>query len=271
MGIVSIVLGAILVVTGIGTFAGIMLIAGGIYSLAFAPKTPDQEAAQAQELNVATSSVGHPVPVVFGEVRMTPNFMDYSDSTFRSVEVKGEKPGKGGGDAEAPTLGFDYYLQWEYGICMGPVDAIGAVHTVPGEVLMHEGGWTTFSIDYMELSLDDEKSGGVVRIYRGADDQTRIASGDSYQSKGMNYRNVCWALVGVGDNGYKMGQQPTPPTLQFEIRRLPKPTRDDLTTPSIRTRGSFDSGHPAYTAANPAAIVYELLTNKVWGRGLSAI
>jgi hypothetical protein len=154
---------------------------------------------------------------------------------------------------------------------MGPIDSVGQVYQVPGEVEMHAGAWSGSTLDYVELCLDSAASGGIVRVYQGKSDQTRIATGDNYQADTeMNYRNVAWALVGTGDDGYFMGRQPTPPTLQFLVRRLPKCVRDDDTTTPIRTRGSFDTGHSAYNAANPAAVIYELLTNKVWGRGLSS-
>lgn len=271
-GIIGIVLGAILVVTGIGTFAGIMLIAGGIMSLAFQPKTPDQEAARSQELSISTASIGNPVPVVFGTVRITPNFLHYTTDSFRTVEVKGEVQGGKGGESPPPaTVGYDYFLQWEYALCMGPIDAVGQVMAMPGEVAMNAETMNLFSGDYVELTLSAENQGGVARVYKGSYTQTRIASGDQYQADtGMNYRGVCWALMGVGTDGFYMGTMPQPNTYQFHVRRLPKPIRDDLSSVNMTTRGSYVVAHPCYWAANPAAIIYEILTNKDWGRGLSS-
>jgi len=275
IGIGAIVLGAILIVTGIGAAAGVMLIAAGAMSLAFAPKTPDQEAAVAQELNVAPASVGHPIPVVFGIVRVMPNFINYSLDHFEAVEVFSEpQGGKGGGDAPAQSVGFDYFLKWEYGLCMGEVDAIGQIYSMPGEVKMREDDdFDPFVGDYLDLTLDAEAHGGSIRIYKGSATQARVSSADAYFSQGMHYRNVCFVLMGLGaagTQGFKMGQMPQPNSYQFMVRRLPKCVRDDLSTVAIPTRGSLNSGDYQYWEANPAAIIYEILTNKVWGRGLSS-
>ena len=279
-GIIGIVLGAVLIVAGIVTggstiMMGVMLIAAGAASLAFAPKTPDQEAAVSQELNVAPASVGHPCPVVFGIVRVTPNFINYDLDHFEAVEVFAEpQGGKGGADQPKQSMGFDYFLKWEYGLCMGEVDAIGQIYSMPGEVKMLEtDDWNIFSGDYIDLTLDAEAHGGSIRIYKGSDDQTRVSSSDVYYSQSMNYRNVAWVLMGLGDattQGFKMGQVPQPNTYQFMVRRLPKCIRDDDTTVAIPTRGSLNVSDYQYYEANPAAIIYEILTNKVWGRGLSS-
>lgn len=278
-GIGAIVLGALLIVMGAVTggstaLLGVMLIASGAMSLAFAPKTPDQKAAVAQELTIAPASVGNPVPVIFGQVRVTPNFMNWSLDHFQAVELFEKPQGGKGGSAPKQSVGFEYYLKWEYGICMGPVDAIGQVIAMPGEVQMNADTWTVFSSDSMDVTLDADNQGGTVRIYRGASDQTRSSSGDVYQQEtGMNYRNVCFALMGVGNvgtNGFKMGTMAQPNTYQFMVRRLPKCLRDNGSTVAIAARGSLDSGFYSYHEANPAAVIYELLTNKVWGRGLSS-
>ena len=129
---------------------------------------------------------------------------------------------------------------------------------------------TTFSGDYVDIDLSSEEESGTVRVYQGNATQTRASSGDSYQSLGMNYRNVCFAFYGVGGN-YTMGTTPAPKSHSWIIYRLPKCIRDDGTTVSgIVTAGSATSGHVNEYAANPAAVVYESMVNKLWGGGLSS-
>jgi hypothetical protein len=85
-------------------------------------------------------------------------------------------------------------------------------------------------------------------------------------SDGPPYRHVAWA----GIRGW-FGKSPQLRTYQFMVRRLPRCLRDDGSVVSgIKVRGSNDASHPNYWQANPAAVVWEVLTNKLWGRGLSS-
>jgi len=280
-GIGGIVLGAVIGVVAIYTgqlyllFTAAMLIAGGAYSLTFQPEASDQDGARNTELKMATTVVGAPVPVVFGEMRVAPNHLHYDPDTYEITELT-EKPagGKGGmgGGGEEQVTGYEYKLNFELGICMGPVDQIGQIYSMPGEVQMLTPDlWTIFSGDYADLSLSGTDSQlGASRVYRGASDQTRVASGDVYQSLGMNYPNLCFAMMGIGGK-FTYGRSPTVPTFQFVVRRMPVCTRDDLTNvDEIQTRASDNASDVEYWQANPAAIVYEILTNKIWGRGLSS-
>jgi hypothetical protein len=158
---------------------------------------------------------------------------------------------------------------------MGPIDAVAQVISSPGEKVMMGANPSpvTFAGDTSEVTLDEidpqnpqGRQGGLIRIYVGNATQTRINPGgtDAYYANGMNYRNICWALF----MDFKLGRIPQPRTYQFIIRRLPKCLRDDGTTVSgILTRGSNSTVHPNYIQANPAAMLYEGLTNKLWGRG----
>lgn len=275
----AIILGVVIGVVAVVTqqyyllFSAVSLVAGGAIGLAMKPEIADQGGNQSQELQVSAAQLGNPVPVVFGRGRILPNFGDYSETEFRVEEVRGEtQGGKGGGSSQpAPIVGYDYYLAWELYICMGPVDRIGQVWSVPGEVAMIDAPdpWAGFTANELELTFAGESEGGVVRVYDGAGDQTRNATGDPYASKGMNYRNTCFALMGV-TTGFLMGRQPTPHTYQFEVERLPNTALDSGSASGIISRGSTDSGSPAYNSANPVAAMYECLVNKVWGRGLSS-
>ncbi len=122
----------------------------------------------------------------------------------------------------------------------------------------------------MDLTLDAEFEGGTVRVYRGSSTQSRSATGDPYQTLGMNYRNVCWALYGAGA-AYKMGRNASPKSHSWIIYRLPSQLRTDATTFSaLVQRGSASSSHVNYTAANPVAIIWEALVNDTWGAGIDS-
>jgi hypothetical protein len=287
--IAAIVLGVVIGVVAIATgqlyllFSAAMLVAGGAFGLAYQPKAESTDQLQSQELRVATAATGSPVPVVFGEARLTPNWLRYDLSTFRIEDVFGEQPrgGKGmGGSKQKPqVIGYDYFLTWEEGLCMGPVDAVGQVWSMPGEVPMVEGDntWQEFgSADHLDIALapvdtTGDAEGGMMRIYRGSHNQDRESTGDPYAADGVPYRNICWCLRGLSPEGWLMGRMAQPRTYQVLIRRLPKPSRDNGdAVDGLVVRGSHVTSDGSYNQANPAAVIYEILTNKVWGRGLSS-
>lgn len=235
------------------------------------------------------------------------------------------------------VTGYNYYLSWELGFCMGPVDAFIAMWTYPGEsrVITNTGEGLTPGNDYT-FTAAGSGQGGRVRFYPGRADQTRNA-GDVYLTDYTNYRNTCFAVM----EGYWMGNTPAPPSFAAEVQRFPvcldsggalvsgikvrggvMPstvattsaswavgtttlfTADDryqegakivlagylpagmngewtvssvasgeirisMTNPGAITAGtSRPREHSSYHDANPAAILWEILTNKVWGRGL---
>jgi hypothetical protein len=258
-----------------------IMIAGGAFSLTFDPRSASQADNRARDIDLATAGEGFPVPVVFGEQKITGNFINYSKDTFRSEAVAGESGvgGKGGGPAAPSTIGYEYFLSFEYAICMGQVDQIAQVWSTPGEKPMMGVSPTAVSFggsDYAEALLDEVdpqnpqgRQGGLIRIWRGSQTQTRVNPGgtDPYFANGMNYRGICWALF----IDFKLGRIPQPRTYQFIVRRLPVVKRDDGSTiAGFQVRGSGNTTHPNYIQGNPAAILYEVATNKEWGRGLSS-
>lgn len=278
----AIVLGVVVGAVGLYTgqyyllFTAATLIAGGAIGLSYKPKSDTGANAQAQELRVATAAIGNPVPVVFGEARVTPNFLrvEPEQMTVEKIEKEAEG-GKGGGSQPKQFLGYDYYVPWEMGLCMGPVDEVGQVYSMPGEVWMIDAdeAWTAFDgSGQVELALDnrdeDAPESGLARVFDGRANQVRPA--DHFSDDGISYRHLCWVLMGISAKGFYIGRTPQPKTYQFMIRRLPKPYRDDNTLVPMEVRGSTDSDDPSYVQANPAAIIYEAMTNKVWGRGLSS-
>ena len=469
------------------------------------PKTPGMDP---EDLQFTTSSEGIILPVIFGEQLVTSNFLSVDKANFRSEAIieRGGGGGKGGGETRSWVSGYNYYLAWEQGLCMGPIDSAGQVYSSPGEIPMrgesssmrtitfnyttdqivlaahgfvaddpvlftssgtlpsplvadvvyyvsatdwatgafrvstakggtaiefadpsteykvfdpaHPSGrvctfnlvtnsvlltghglsyptqvtftpsghlptplqalwnYTVYNpllnpnkfmlingniidlgpppgavvvhsvytpVEYLtawsddgstptplhnvlEITLASDTESGTVRLYRGASTQTRTATGDLYASNGMNYRDVCFAVYGIGTSGFLIGHQSMPRTHQWRLRRLPKVTEYDsgavtasqagttaitlsgtlatmlvgrvirwdtgeeavivsgsgtawvvdrvatitaglFTLIEFPTRGSGDIDHPCFTEANPAAIVWETLTNAVWGNG----
>lgn len=121
--------------------------------------------------------------------------------------------------------------------------------------------------DYINLTLAGvNNEGGTLRVYQGNATQTRIGSGDPWggdPSNSLNNRNVCF---GVFTQGYQLGQEPVAKTYQIELQRMPKPVdQHGAAIPNFYTRGSYDGKHICFQDANPAAVIYEIMTNKIWG------
>jgi len=320
--------------------SGALLIAGGAIGLFASPKGSSQGQQRAQDFQAATAASGVPLPVIFGEQRVVGNFMNYDANHFRSVRVAGRSAGKGGDAPPTSTIGFDYFLSFEYGLCMGPIDEIVQVFGTPGERKMMGSNPAAVLYgppdDFKELtldSLDPQTAGGsesgLARVYRGNATQVRVPAADPYQFgtvlsaghlrrgylyrielrtsvnfipfgassnavgtifvsnntttdilsqfdkvtefTGMNYRNICWAVF----CDFKIGRFPQPKSYHFVLRRFPVHDLDyhmlrPNGTPIVgfKVRGSADPTKPGYFMANPAAILYEALTNDVWGAGL---
>ena len=246
---------------------------GATYLLGTPKQNSGQDAA-AEELNIANSSSAYAVPVIFGTQRLAGNFLRYDEDTFRSEEIKEEQDdagGKGGGSGTDPTVtGYKYFLSFEYGLCMGPVDGVWQVLSDPGqnelldnedeEIILFDGE-ETLELDATAMGEDQ---GGTIVLYCGS--KTQVRQPDSYSDDGMNYRNVCWAMF----EDYHMGGAPAPNSYLFELTRWPRCYGvDGEIIADLKVRGSADSGRLEYYDANPAAILWEVLTNQVWGRGLA--
>lgn len=161
--------------------------------------------------------------------------------------------------------GYNYYLSWELAICMGPVDALHAVRVYPGEYsAVDRAAAPELLADETILTGAGAEQGGTIRFYRGSAAQTRNVA-DPYATPHTNYRHVAFAVM----QDYWMGQSPAPASYAFDVERVPVCLRSDGTpVPDMKVRGHANPLNYSYRDANPAAILWEIFTNKIWGKGL---
>jgi hypothetical protein len=252
-----------------------------------------QEAANsrngAEDLTINTATEARPIPVTFGKVKIGGNIVRYDKSRFKSkpiyqedvVETEGGK-GFGGGAAGGPEgqdaiIGYDYFLSWDVGYCVGPVDEISGLVLQPTEKNLlsdnpdKEGAQTTTPITFNDSTTrvqrdisDGDSIEGNARFYSGAHNQNRY-SNDHYNEDHENHRNVCF----IHFRETKMGRAPSPPSMMIEVTRLPRVLdANGDTIAGFPVRGSTSSGDHAYDHANPAAAMWEILTNDLWGAGI---
>lgn len=222
--------------------------------------------AVSEELQFASASESIVAPVIFGKQRIGGNYLRSEPKLLRAVGIYSEpEGGKGGGDEPEPVIvGYNYYLPFDYGLCMGPIDEVHAVWDATSVSKLANG--TAFTGGQALLNLKGQDSRGVVRLYQGLPDQTRNVT-DPYQDAHSNYRGLCYASFA---KNFFIGTTSAPKTHAFDLVRWPRCNGvDGLPVPGLETRGSTSPADSAYFDANPAAILYEILTNPIWGRGLS--
>jgi hypothetical protein len=257
--------------------------------------------AASAELDIASASEAVTVPVIFGSVKLPGNYLRYAKSTFKTVPIiqtiitetpvivqqqaQQQSGGKGGASSVANNIssnlkpssgatkktvnkqvvGYNYYLSWDYGLCMGPLHSLRRIYDGSTQKKMSEPETAFGSSNSIVRNISGGGTGGRIRVYKGSDDQPRV-SGEPYFNEFSRYRHVAY----VSFQNFHLGQQAAPKTYLFEVLRFPicLDANGDVIT-ELANRGSANTSHPCYRDANPAAILYEVLTNGVWGRGLS--
>jgi len=202
-----------------------------------------------------TAEEGRPLPVVWGKARVnSPNTLWYGDllvvPIIEVVEVKGLIKTK----KYDVIIGYNYFVGMHLGVCHGPIDAMGPVYVSDRQLLssMSLGGVT--NIGAPDFFGGDKQGGGIVgpvRAYAGNLTDTV----DSYLLTKLtapvpsfrSWCNVVFRQVNLGTNEF-IDQW------NFVITR--NPIALGSTTPIV-------DGN-----ANPAEIIFELMTDTTWGGGI---
>jgi len=217
------------------------------------------------QLTGATATEARPIPVIWGSIRLPGNILRYDEDQFTNTKVIEHQGGIWGFGEKDIVVEYRYYLSYDYGLCMGAVDRVTRVIANPGEEIVWEGNISEFPDSNTIIPLKGEKKGGDVIFYCGTETQTRTID-DVYDDGVSNHRQVCFVHL----KKHYIGRATAPSSYLFEMQRLPKCyNANDTLIPGMFVRGSTDSEHPAYEEANPAAIIYEAFTNKIWGRGMT--
>lgn len=257
---------------GTATAALFAFSAGATIASAFiGPDKPKNGSLRPDELQINQSSENAVVPVVFGTTRVAGNYIFVGFELFESEAVYAEQEGgKGGGGEDKQQTGYRYFFPLSYGICMGPVDALIRILGNPGFDVMadFDAGELplgtlpeTFDVRFTKKQGDQEfVEGGTATFHAGTDTQGTATTEDK------NHRGVCW----IDFERYRVDQNPSPRTLLYEVRRIPKVLDGDGNpVANFQTRGATSDEHPEWNDANPAAVAWEVLQNPVWGKGMS--
>lgn len=239
----------------------------------------DNPAASLDQLNIPTASADRKIPVVWGTVLLeSPNVIWYGD--YYAEPILGSvSSGFIFTQTTTFTKGYRYFIGFNFCLCHGPVDAIREIR------LDEKTAWSSYNspvnsgrvkIDNTLLFGGEEKEGGLLgylRIYPG--DRTQTA--DSYLQGQLGadnvpgYRGFCHLVWeghsaaadpgGPSGNGY-IGTQAFPKPWKFAVERCPANIPGGESYARINTGGIW--------SANPAEMIWEALTDPIWGRGLPA-
>lgn len=212
------------------------------------------------DVSAPTAEDGRTIPVIFGTVKMlAPNVVWYGD--LRSLAIK-----KGGWMTLGikTTVGYKYFLGLWVALCHGPVDAVLGLcaGTHPDDKAVNLQSQTVFGSpeQYINIYMNDydlfggqDSEGGIggwIHFYRGQPSQTS----DSYLTSKLGvvappYPGLCHAVFiqpYLGTSAYLKN-------LSFLLRRCPS------------NLGLADNITNLGGDANPAEVIYEILTDVRWG------
>ena len=184
------------------------------------PITAEPGAPDVGEFDVSTADYGVVISDVLGVTKLTGNIFWYCCNRTRAIKkTQAIEGGKGGGSSKKKTthvVGYEYYLTWATGICIGPIDTLYAVYK--DDKLVWEG------------ELDNPVSGGEetivlsgmgsMTIYFGTDDQVAntVIGTHLGGSPNIPYRHTCWAFF---NNCLISSKYNRVPTIKFVIRKTP--------------------------------------------------
>jgi hypothetical protein len=222
------------------------------------PKLPKPSASGISDIDIPTATEARAIPIVYGTCLVKdPNVLWYGDLSTDEIY------------AGRPEFGFTYFLGLHYGICMGPVDVLqniwfdeklpnpdpGTPHTEfpvsgssPSELLVQDN-------DLFGRWDQEGGPGGYINFYWGEDDQPA----DTYLAAQMGtarprYPGLCHAVF----RSYRIGNAPNCYPVAFELTRW----SNDLGLPGTTWRINWYD-------ANPACILYDILTDARYGLGIS--
>lgn len=203
-----------------------------------APDTPAPGEAQWSKLDMPSANEGIVVPDVLGTTKSVGNIFWYANNRVQEIKEK-VKMGK---KKKWVTTGYEYYLTWAQGLCMGPVDTLLTIYrhedvVWSGELERDSTGMATITLAGM----------GVCQFYYGTYDQpipTVMQTYGTLPATNSGYRGLCYVLM----VDCLIGEYNRCPVLRFVYRR--SPALEWLPNPSC-----------PYYDYNPAAAIWYILEN----------
>lgn len=193
-----------------------------------------------------------------------------------------------GGSSKSQTIGYHYLFDILFGLGRGPIDEL--VEIKVADKVAWTGGASTnavFGIAKPSLFGGEKKEGGIqgpARLFLGEEDQILPGAGSANCGKTGPYdgtrtlpsvKSTIGGLISemrgttmLWFSGLVSSMNPYPKEWSFRVRRSSSGWHNDDPWYPMMARVVMAGG--AIHAMNPAHIIYECLTNPLWGRGLPA-
>jgi len=236
------------------------------------------------EFPTPTSTEGRAVPIVWGTARLDgPNLLWYGDSRreeivarSRSVRLLTRLIDRFGQEV---VVGHRYFYGLQYGLCEGPIERITRVWLNGRRVFQPDntGG------SGMPGGIISQRQTNFYETDNGIDFAFRVFPGDPVQSASsylqpfqeiageqLTYANTAY-VAPVSEPMYIGNSRESLPSFSFEVVRLPPlPPGGNILHRRVNpgTLPSPSVPDDIFADANPAHVLYEILTNTKWGHAI---
>lgn len=212
------------------------------------------------DFNFPTASEDRFNPIVWGTVMLEgPNVTWWGALRPKSIHIRVKSALF---ISKKTKIGYGYYVGIQMGLCRGPIDAITRVLVGEKEIFSGDQGEGTVYINQPDLFGGDEEGGGIVGqldILVGTTSQAPNSYLAQYQTitsaptpNAPRYGGSAYVVA----NDMYVGTSTQIQAWKFEVRRIPNGL--GLAGGEATVNG-YD--------ANPANVLYEILTDTEWGLG----
>jgi hypothetical protein len=241
-----------------------------VRSLLQKPNSPQPKGLS--DFTFPTTDPSRAIPVVFGTCKLTgPAVLWYGDFSLQGFSLPGSK-GK--------DVGYYYFIGMDLGLCHGPVDEVVGLYFEDQWAgfthIADTGGAKIYEMDNTMLFGGNVSGGGIVgRAYVYLGDSNPTISAYMQAKCSADYpglAHMChivfrgipsWSTSttwATGHTGMYVGTSEYVKTMAATVIRCP----NTLGMTGDKHRTTIAGGHDA----NPACILYEILTDSTWGLGL---
>lgn len=237
----------------------IYLVIATVVMAALAPKPQTPKPADISDFDAPTAEEGRAIPVVFGTVLLSgPNILWYGDLRTTPIQVE-----SGGLFSKKTTVGYWYYMGVHFGLAHGPVDQLLQIQV--GEREAWSGTVSasgSIYIDKLTLFGGEKEEGGIqgsLDICMG--EAAQVANTYLVSKLGSTMPAYRGLFAAVWKGGKLSALNPYIKPWAFKVKRVQQGWNGTVWyAAKIDISGDM----------NPAHIVYQCLTDSVWGMGYGA-
>lgn len=214
------------------------------------------------DFNFPTATEGRVVPIIWGKVNLKgPNVTWYGGfSTFAITQ----KVKTGMFSSKQVITGYEYWIGIQFGLCRGPDVKLHQVKIKEKYVTgggAAGGGAGSYPITAPNLFGGRDFGGGVVdhnaKFYEGDLSQTANTYLTSKTGKAIRYNGIAYFVFESGYVGKSANIEPW----SFELSRNPDGLGLASYSPGSEVVNTYD--------CNPMNVIYEIMTDNIWGLGIS--